>query len=111
MSSALVLFSGGQDSTTCLFWAKRNFSAVRAIAFNYGQRHKAELEAAKQIAEEANVDLSIFQIDLLGQLTENALTSQNIAIEEDKPDNRTAKYFSRGKEHVVPNLCCHFCEE
>ena len=97
MSSALVLFSGGQDSTTCLFWAKKNFSEVRAIAFNYGQRHKSELEAAKQIASEAGVDLNIFHIDLLSQLTENALTSQNIAIEEVKPDNRLPNTLVEGR--------------
>jgi 7-cyano-7-deazaguanine synthase len=97
MSSALVLFSGGQDSATCLFWAKKEFSEVRAIAFNYGQRHKSELEAAKQIASEADVDLNIFQIDLLSQLTENALTSQNIAIDEVKPDNRPPNTLVEGR--------------
>jgi 7-cyano-7-deazaguanine synthase len=110
MSSALVLFSGGQDSTTCLFWAKKNFSSVRAIAFNYGQRHKAELEAAKQIAEEANVDLNIFQIDLLSQLTENALTSQNIAIEEVKPDNRPPNTLVEGRNMLFLTYAAIFAK-
>jgi len=53
MSKALVVYSGGQDSTTCLFWAKKHFDEVLAIAFNYGQRHITELDAAKKIASEA----------------------------------------------------------
>jgi 7-cyano-7-deazaguanine synthase len=110
MSSALVLFSGGQDSTTCLFWAKKNFSAVRAIAFNYGQRHKAELEAAKEIAGEAEVDLNIFQIDLISQLTENALTSQNIAIEEVKPDNRPPNTLVEGRNMLFLTYAAIFAK-
>ena len=42
--SALVVFSGGQDSTTCLFWAKRNFKKVYALSFLYGQKHEKEVE-------------------------------------------------------------------
>ena len=41
---ALVLFSGGQDSTTCLAWALARFAAVETIGFDYGQRHRVELE-------------------------------------------------------------------
>jgi 7-cyano-7-deazaguanine synthase len=52
---ALVVFSGGQDSTTCLFWAKQNFKEVHAVTFNYGQRHSRELDAARQIALLAGV--------------------------------------------------------
>lgn len=46
----LVLFSGGQDSTTCLYWAKRKFRNVYALSFIYGQKHQKEVEVAKKIA-------------------------------------------------------------
>ena len=56
MRKALVLLSGGQDSTTCLYWAKNKFDYVEAIGFDYGQRHGLELEFAKKIASISNIN-------------------------------------------------------
>lgn len=53
---ALVILSGGQDSTTCLFWAKQNFDEVSAITFDYGQLHISELQSAIKVAKMANVN-------------------------------------------------------
>ena len=62
---ALVLFSGGQDSTTCLAWALERFERVETIGFDYGQRHRVELDRARDIARHfAVVDHQIVKIDL-----------------------------------------------
>lgn len=80
-SSALVVFSGGQDSTTCLAQACVDFDRVETVTFDYGQRHGIELKQAKTLAAIAGVTTH-HQIDMqwLGRLTENALTRPNIPI-------------------------------
>ena len=74
-SSALVLFSGGQDSTTCLYWAKQHFAHVEAIGFDYGQKHRVELEQARLIAGMAEVPFTVF--DISGTLHGSALTEHD----------------------------------
>lgn len=54
--TAIVVLSGGQDSTTCLFWALSFYDRVFALSFDYGQRHAIELESARKVAELARVD-------------------------------------------------------
>ncbi|MEL6614801.1 MAG: 7-cyano-7-deazaguanine synthase QueC [Bacteroidota bacterium] len=68
---ALVLFSGGQDSTTCLFWALSQWDDVRAVAFDYGQRHVVEIRQARAIAEASGVPFDV--VDLSGLLGGSAL--------------------------------------
>ncbi|MFD2117327.1 7-cyano-7-deazaguanine synthase QueC [Paenibacillus yanchengensis] len=116
---ALVVFSGGQDSTTCLFWAIRQFKEVEAVTFNYGQRHAAELEVAAAIAAECNVKHHVLDLALLNQLAPSALTRSDVAITEhsDQPpstfvEGRNMLFFSFaavlakqiGARHIVTGV-------
>ena len=76
MKRALVVFSGGQDSTTCLFWAKEKYDEVTAVSFLYGQNHKVELEMARNIANVANVNHMVIDISFFGKIVKSALTSE-----------------------------------
>lgn len=92
----VVLLSGGQDSTTCLFWAKQNFDEVHAIGFDYGQRHKVELEQAAKIAEIAKVPFQVLNIQgLLGgsSLTDHTL---DVGAQHDK-DAGLPSSFTAGR--------------
>ncbi|WP_339289656.1 7-cyano-7-deazaguanine synthase QueC [Ureibacillus sp. FSL K6-0786] len=93
---AIVVFSGGQDSTTCLFWAKEQFKEVEAVTFDYGQRHRLEIECAKEIAKEVGVKHHILDISLLNQLAPNALTRDDIEVEEGK-DGELPSTFVPGR--------------
>jgi 7-cyano-7-deazaguanine synthase len=80
MPGAVCLTSGGQDSTTCLYWAKQRFEPVLAVVFDYGQRHRLELEAARTVCEMAGVPLTVLRLDILRQLGGNALIDTSQAI-------------------------------
>jgi len=117
---AIVVFSGGQDSTTCLFWAMKRFDQVEAVTFNYGQRHSLELECAAKIAKEQQIKHHVLDMSLLSQLAPNALTRQEIAIEEKEGqlpttfvDGRNLLFLSFaavlakqiGAQHIVTGVC------
>lgn len=84
VNKATVVLSGGQDSTTCLYWALDRFGAgnVEALTFDYGQRHRIELDCARQIAEHAGVAYTLLPIDTFAALGGNALTDSDIVVEE-----------------------------
>ncbi|MBP1931428.1 7-cyano-7-deazaguanine synthase QueC [Ammoniphilus resinae] len=118
---ALVVFSGGQDSTTCLAWALDQFKEVETVTFNYNQRHKQEIECAKEIAAFFNVKHHILDMGLLNQLAPNALTRSEIEIQkgnEGEPpntfvDGRNLLFLSFaailakqiGARHIVTGVC------
>ncbi|MCA1319238.1 7-cyano-7-deazaguanine synthase QueC [Bacillus tianshenii] len=117
---AMVVFSGGQDSTTCLLWAMREFAEVEAVTFHYGQRHELEIECAKSIAKELGVNHRVLDMSLLSQLTPNALTRTDIEIEEKEGelpstfvDGRNLLFLSfaavaakqMGAVHIVTGVC------
>lgn len=77
---AIVVFSGGQDSTTCLFWALKRFEEIIAVTFDYNQRHKAEIDCAINITQELGIVHHILDMQLLNQLAPNALTRVDIDV-------------------------------
>lgn len=81
-SHALVVFSGGQDSTTCLYWAKTKFDHVEAVFFDYGQRHSIEWQSALKIAEIAGIHLHKLSIPTFGEIGGNSLLDKDIEIAE-----------------------------
>lgn len=93
---AVVVFSGGQDSTTCLFWAMERFEEVEAVTFDYNQRHSLEIECAQKIAKELGITHHILDMSLLNQLAPNALTRSDIAV-EDGEDGELPSTFVPGR--------------
>lgn len=80
---ALVVLSGGQDSTTCLYWAIARFGVdnVASVTFDYGQRHRIELKCAARVAEHAGVPNVCLPIDTFAALGGNALTDAAIDVQ------------------------------
>lgn len=88
-TSALVVFSGGQDSTTCLFWAKKHFAKVHALSFLYGQKHQLEVEIAGSLAREAGVEWECLDVSFISRLSTGcSLTDTSLPIEEQKSDDQ-----------------------
>lgn len=78
--TTLVVLSGGQDSTTCLYWALARFGNVETLTFDYGQRHRIEIDCAARIARQAGVRNTLLPLDTLAALGGNSLTDKTMAI-------------------------------
>ena len=126
---ALVLFSGGQDSTTCLAWALDRFSHVETVGFDYGQRHRIELDCRGHVRERLAAAFPawagrlgadhLLPIDVLGRISDTALTRDaEIALQADGLPNTfvpgrnllfltlaAALAYRRGIEVLVGGMC------
>ena len=99
--AAMVCFSGGQDSTTCLFWAKKHFERVEAVCFTYGQKHALEVQVAERIARGADVPFHLLDVSLISQLDpNNSLVNDSIAMDETKPADSYPNTFVPGRNMV-----------
>lgn len=94
---ALVIFSGGQDSTTCLLQAIQHYGNenVEVVTFQYGQRHAIELEKAQWIAQDLGVKQTLIDTSVIKAITTNALMDQSTVIEEQ--DNGVPNTFVDGR--------------
>ncbi|MBP1593267.1 MAG: putative ExsB family protein [Bacteroidetes bacterium] len=109
--SALVLFSGGQDSTTCLFWAKRHFKKVYALSFLYGQKHQKEVDIARGIAEKADVEFHLMDASFISKLGSNSLTDSSIEMDQEKPADSFPNTFVPGRNLFFLSIAAVFARE
>jgi 7-cyano-7-deazaguanine synthase len=127
--TALVLFSGGQDSTVCVAWALQHFARVETVGFDYGQRHRIELAVRPRLRERLGAlrpdwasrlgDDHVVALDALGAISETALTRdmQIEVAESGLPSTFVpgrnliflafagALAYRRGAKHLVAGMC------
>ncbi|MGM9805695.1 MAG: 7-cyano-7-deazaguanine synthase QueC [Candidatus Aphodosoma sp.] len=110
-TKALVVFSGGQDSTTCLYWAKRHFSEVCAITFLYGQKHAREVDVAIAIAAEAGVPCRCMDVSFISQLAGSALTDTSVVMDQTKPAGTPPNTFVPGRNLFFLSVAAVYARE
>jgi len=108
----LVVLSGGQDSTTCLYWAISEFGGneyLETITFDYGQRHRIELESAQKVAEIAGVPNTIIPINTFNELGASSLTDKSIEVKgELNPVNNLPNSFVPGRNLIFLTFAAAF---
>ena len=108
---ALVVFSGGQDSTTCLFWAKKMFKEVSALTFKYGQKHFQEVEAARHIAELAGVEWEVMDVSFIAKLGRNSLTDTSMEMDQEQPAGGVPNTFVPGRNLFFLSVAAVYARE
>ena len=108
---ALVVLSGGQDSTTCLFWALQRFDEVYALSFTYGQKHTHEVDIAAEICAEQQVPYEVMDVPLLGQLGSNSLTDTTLEMDADKPAGGPPNTFVPGRNLFFLSIAAVYARE
>ncbi|MEN4768506.1 7-cyano-7-deazaguanine synthase QueC [Duffyella gerundensis] len=87
MKRAVVVFSGGQDSTTCLIQALQQYDEVHCVTFDYGQRHREEITVAQQLAKKLGARAhKVLDVNLLNELAISSLTRDNIPVPQWDPN-------------------------
>ena len=109
--TALVVFSGGQDSTTCLYWAKREFEEVRALTFLYGQKHRLEVEIAREMARKAGAAWEAMDVSFIGTLGHNALTDASVLMDQEKPAGGVPNTFVPGRNLFFLSIAAVYARE
>ncbi|NOI23349.1 7-cyano-7-deazaguanine synthase QueC [Vibrio mediterranei] len=105
MKKAVVVFSGGQDSTTCLVQALEQYDEVHAITFDYGQRHKLEIEVAEALANKLNVKAhKVMDVSLLNELAISSLTRDDIPVSHELQENGLPNSFVPGRNILFLTL-------
>ena len=106
--AAVVLLSGGQDSTTCLAWALARFARVEAVTIDYGQRHRIELQSAARIAAEVGVPQRVIPCDSFAALGGNALTGGEAVANGVRADTNLPNTFVPGRNLVFLTLAAAY---
>ncbi|TVP09995.1 7-cyano-7-deazaguanine synthase QueC [Shewanella sp. KCT] len=105
MSKAVVVFSGGQDSTTCLIQALNQYDEVHAVTFDYGQRHSEEIATAAKLAKDLKVaSHKILDVTVLNELAISALTRDAIPVSNELMDNGLPNTFVPGRNILFLTL-------
>jgi len=110
-SAVLVLFSGGQDSTVCLFWALKNFTRVETVCFRYGQRHATEIEAAQAIATTAGVSFRIIDVSFFAGLSSNSLTDVSVMMDSEQTGATPPNTFVPGRNLLFISIAAVVARE
>ncbi|QYJ96014.1 7-cyano-7-deazaguanine synthase QueC [Shewanella alkalitolerans] len=105
MSKAVVVFSGGQDSTTCLIQALNQYDEVHAVTFDYGQRHSEEIATAAKLAKDLKVaSHKILDVTVLNELAISALTRDAIPVSNELMENGLPNTFVPGRNILFLTL-------
>lgn len=111
MKRAVVVFSGGQDSTTCLVQALQQYDEVHCVTFDYGQRHRAEIDVARELALKLGARAhKVLDVTLLNELAVSSLTRDSIPVPDYEPEaDGIPNTFVPGRNIFVPDAGGNIC--
>ena len=102
---AIILFSGGLDSTTCLAIARSQGFELYALSFDYGQKHNVEMEVAKQIAKKMHVvEHKMISLHAIGELSGSSLTDASIAVPDYQGDGQIPSTYVPARNTIFLSM-------